>query len=231
VQPHGPYVLVGECFGGIVAYEVARQIQAKGEQVAVLVLMDTQRPTEQIYWRYRVAHAFGPLGEAFFDGRLATHRKALHSLPYAKRIPYVGTRAVRVVRNLPSVWRPSDSARGLAEVVLESGTTVDTRQRIIQARHRYRLTLRRHRPRPYAGPLDLLVNEQFYQRDPALGWDALARGGTRIHQVPGNHDTYIREHLEATAATLRACLDNAQARLEPSVMPVTLPLAPTPASR
>jgi thioesterase domain-containing protein len=40
VQPHGPYFLGGYSFGGAVAYEMARQLQAEGERVAFLALLD-----------------------------------------------------------------------------------------------------------------------------------------------------------------------------------------------
>jgi thioesterase domain-containing protein len=41
VQPEGPYFLGGYSFGGLVAYEMARQLTAHGEQVAFLALFDT----------------------------------------------------------------------------------------------------------------------------------------------------------------------------------------------
>jgi acyl transferase domain-containing protein/thioesterase domain-containing protein/acyl carrier protein len=44
VQPHGPYLLGGFSGGGIAAYEMARQLIAQGERVAVLVLLDTPLP-------------------------------------------------------------------------------------------------------------------------------------------------------------------------------------------
>jgi acyl-coenzyme A synthetase/AMP-(fatty) acid ligase/thioesterase domain-containing protein/acyl carrier protein len=40
VQPTGPYVLGGYSFGGIVALEIAQQLTARGEQVALLALVD-----------------------------------------------------------------------------------------------------------------------------------------------------------------------------------------------
>jgi thioesterase domain-containing protein len=211
LQPHGPYFLVGECFGGIVAYEVACQLQARGEQVAILVLMDTQRPTRRIYWRYRATRAFGPFGGALFDGTFPRHWKTLCNLPYAKWIPYLGKRAAGAARSLPSVWARPESVRSRAQAVLDSDiTTQENRPRVIEARHRYRLALRRHRPRPYAGPIELLVNEKFHQRDdPSLGWETLGRGGVHIHKVPGNHDSYLREFVQVTAEELRACLEDA----------------------
>ena len=41
IQPHGPYYLGGYCLGGTIAFEVARQLQARGERIALLALFDT----------------------------------------------------------------------------------------------------------------------------------------------------------------------------------------------
>ena len=44
VQPRGPYLLGGFSGGGITAFEMARQLEAAGEKVALLVLLDTPLP-------------------------------------------------------------------------------------------------------------------------------------------------------------------------------------------
>ncbi|MDQ2089352.1 type I polyketide synthase [Marimonas arenosa] len=44
VQPKGPYMLGGFSGGGIIAYEIAQQLQAAGEEVAILVMLDTPLP-------------------------------------------------------------------------------------------------------------------------------------------------------------------------------------------
>ncbi|PWU16006.1 MAG: hypothetical protein C5B50_14295, partial [Verrucomicrobia bacterium] len=44
VQPHGPYYLGGYCFGGNVAYEMACQLQAQGQSVALVALMNCAPP-------------------------------------------------------------------------------------------------------------------------------------------------------------------------------------------
>jgi amino acid adenylation domain-containing protein len=41
-QPHGPYHVLGYCFGGTVAYEVARQLKEGGEEVGVVGLIDAE---------------------------------------------------------------------------------------------------------------------------------------------------------------------------------------------
>ncbi|MFK7739276.1 MAG: beta-ketoacyl synthase N-terminal-like domain-containing protein [Planctomycetota bacterium] len=45
LQPHGPYLLGGFSGGGITAYEMARQLREAGEEVSMLVLLDTPLPT------------------------------------------------------------------------------------------------------------------------------------------------------------------------------------------
>jgi len=44
VQPEGPYFLGGVCSGGTVAFEMAQQLHARGQDVALLALVETPRP-------------------------------------------------------------------------------------------------------------------------------------------------------------------------------------------
>ena len=41
VQPHGPYLLSGMCFGGLVAVEIARRLAERGEPIGLLALLDS----------------------------------------------------------------------------------------------------------------------------------------------------------------------------------------------
>jgi thioesterase domain-containing protein len=45
-QPSGPYLLGGWSSGGVIAYEMARQLEAQGETVAQLVMIDTPAPMQ-----------------------------------------------------------------------------------------------------------------------------------------------------------------------------------------
>ncbi len=44
LQPRGPYLLGGFCFGGLLALEAARQLTAAGEDVSAVVLLQTMHP-------------------------------------------------------------------------------------------------------------------------------------------------------------------------------------------
>ncbi|MFN2136761.1 MAG: non-ribosomal peptide synthetase, partial [Candidatus Promineifilaceae bacterium] len=46
VQPSGPYLIGGYCFGGVVAFEMARQLEAVGESVPVLAIMEGYAPKQ-----------------------------------------------------------------------------------------------------------------------------------------------------------------------------------------
>ncbi len=61
VQAHGPYRLGGFCNGGLVAYEMARQLQARGEQVELLVMIDPAYPPVLHQVVHRVLKSVGKL--------------------------------------------------------------------------------------------------------------------------------------------------------------------------
>lgn len=44
VEPKGPYNLLGMSFGGIIAYEMARQLEAKGDSISLLCMLDIGKP-------------------------------------------------------------------------------------------------------------------------------------------------------------------------------------------
>jgi amino acid adenylation domain-containing protein len=49
VQPQGPYYLGGFCFGGLLALEAAQQLSLAGEEVALVVMIQTTHPASQIF--------------------------------------------------------------------------------------------------------------------------------------------------------------------------------------
>ncbi|MEW2624086.1 amino acid adenylation domain-containing protein [Streptomyces sp. NPDC048106] len=60
VAPHGPYLLAGWSFGGLVAYEIATRLEAAGETVDYLGVIDSRAPEQS-------TGAGGPVGQAADD--------------------------------------------------------------------------------------------------------------------------------------------------------------------
>lgn len=46
IQPKGPYRLGGICLGGLVSFEMAQQLKAEGQEVSLLLLIDTDFPAK-----------------------------------------------------------------------------------------------------------------------------------------------------------------------------------------
>jgi hypothetical protein len=72
-------------------------------------------------------------------------------------------------------------------------------------------TLRRYRPQPYHGRISIIVNEQEAQHDPTLGWADLVSGGVDVYRAVGDHETYIRTHVDVVAQQLTEALAKADA--------------------
>src|SRR5260221_4002009 len=89
-QPRGPYLIVGHCAGGTIAFEVAHQLTAAGQQLALLALIGSPFPTmfRHIEWllfglrHHARALAFGSLAARKahimreLQGRLRSSRQA-----------------------------------------------------------------------------------------------------------------------------------------------------------
>src|SRR5262249_29045874 len=83
LQPNGPYYLLGACFGALVAFEMAQQLEAQGETVGLLVLMDPPRPVQSTARRmyYRAKHR---AERSFVLMRFIASRLALYARTFKK---------------------------------------------------------------------------------------------------------------------------------------------------
>lgn len=72
-RPHGPYLIAGHCAGGTLAFEVAQQLVAAGEEVALLALIGSPFPT-----------MFGRL--SLMKLRLSSYAKALTPGAFTRRL-------------------------------------------------------------------------------------------------------------------------------------------------
>jgi thioesterase domain-containing protein len=187
LQPCGPYVLVGHSFGGLVAMEVARILVAAGEEVALLVLVDSflsdsvtldmlgaaipsQRRDSP---NTRLLLPAGTSGGA--RPMAASYRAALSRARILARLPFAG-----VVR-----------FNGMRQYDVFYGQS--------------RLLTRLYRPRPWPGRALIWLAKG--RRDGDM-WSALMPGDATIRLVDGDHDNILREPLVSQlAAEIEAALD------------------------
>ncbi len=192
VQPAGPYRLGGWSMGGVVAFEMARRLEAAGERVERLVLVDAQVPA--------------------LHGRVLPDDERELVRIFAQDMGLPPERL-----DLPEGGGEAD-ARGYLGRVLEGARAagvvppdVDT-ARIEQLYAVFSANLAAlygYRPAAWAGAATLL---RAAEHDPSVsesaGWERLLEGGVEVRSVPGSHFTLVREpHADALAREVERALD------------------------
>ncbi|HEX6745675.1 MAG TPA: amino acid adenylation domain-containing protein [Longimicrobium sp.] len=186
VQPEGPYHLAGYSFGGFVALEMAQQLAAAGESVALLAILDTS-----------------------LNARSTAADWAEVILRFARPGCPVTADELRRAGGVEA-----QVAYAVDHGVFPPGVTADVALRYLRAGIRHSEAKQRYELRPYPGPITLFRSLDGHgdgDADPTLGWGPLAEGGLEIVDVPGNHDLILqRPHVQVLAGLLRASLDGAQ---------------------
>jgi len=201
-QPAGPYYLSGYCFGGIVAFEMARQMTAAGDEVALVAVLE----------------GYAPIGEA---QRASIWREWRMAGNFARTLPYW----IRDYMQLGSIARQARNRRllrvarkrlkRLAGVAVEfdASDILDATpsqpvqlQRLLES---HVAAVRRYSPAPYAGRLVLFRTAERLLESPSRdrGWNALSSRGVEVQMISGSHATILQQpHVELLAKKLRAYL-------------------------
>ena len=209
VQPRGPYRLGGYCMGGFTAYELARRLRAEGEEVDLLLLVDSSPTSARFRLVHRLLTAFCHLTVrdpeqradrfAYLMGRILDVRQ----LPLMQRFShYLGMPGRWIARKLR---RSLTHSRPLPEQLPEP---VDASPQPVSsvASHHTRASLT-YFPGHYDGRVDVLWTTDAQQQPTAqdLGWDRVAREVALI-TTPDNHITVVTKSLPGVFAAALARL-------------------------
>ena len=189
VQPDGPYHIGGFSAGGVVAYEMARQLDAAGQKVSVLALLDTKidGPAE--------TH-----GKASWRALQRLTRTVGFNLRYALHIGF-GPFARQKAKN----WRMRANIRFWSAKKALGQASGDG----LGVEEAFLFALRNYVALPYQGDAILFraKDELVSYSDQTLGWGSLVRGKLEIREVSGDHDTILYEpHIGMLARVLNSCL-------------------------
>ncbi|HME13428.1 MAG TPA: thioesterase domain-containing protein [Candidatus Acidoferrum sp.] len=173
-QPHGPYFIGGYCMGGTLAYEVARQLQAAGEKIALLALFDTMDWSQ--------VKLPGMWGKAYHElERLFFHAANFLRLDGEGRGKFFGEK-VEALRNRLPVWRGMLLAKFSKRRDAADAQSLAMGQ-IWQANDRACVI---YRPQRFAGTVtDFRPMKQYRMfHRPDVKWERLAEGGERVVVLP-----------------------------------------------
>ncbi len=197
LQPQGPYLLGGFCAGGLVAYEMARQLVAAGEQVSQVILLDVPVASRRLRLSAALADRIGTTlrvparvraGWRNAIGRLPHHRRRL--LSSESKLRFVSERLARGLRRLVGVAGPPATG-GAAASLLPAWT-----QRAEQ-----------YVPRRYAGPVTLFyTHADAAGAAPAAGWTSIAPQVV-LRPIRGTHLSCIGEFINDTARAVAQALE------------------------
>jgi acyl-coenzyme A synthetase/AMP-(fatty) acid ligase/thioesterase domain-containing protein len=186
-RPHGPYLLGGLSFGGLVALEMGRQLREQGEEVSLVVLLDTKLPTDQEIWE-----------EAKDPGRHWKRMRAngLRGLVY----PVVG-----VARRLRNSWRAS-----VIRLSMRLGRRLSPTLRHHHYWTLYSRATREYTPGPYDGRT-LVIAERGASEYHRQRWEPVVGRRLRVREAAvGHHDLATHPFVE----TLGEILEEAFSDLE-----------------
>jgi aspartate racemase len=193
-QKNGPFWLCGHCFYGLVAFEMARKLHEVGEEVPLVIMIDT--PPIDRYGRLTI-----------YDTRYFASRAVHHLASLFKLSPKLWPQYIRA--KLLGAYRAAVAQqRSVPIMPPEQQNEWDIPTRMLQATRDYR-------PRKYAGRVALLVaggepGMQFY-RDRESGWNQVALRGVDMRLIPGDHiSMFVEPNLSVLAQEVRAVLSKAR---------------------
>ena len=212
IQPYGPYFLSGFSMGGEIAFEIGQQLFKNGEQVALLIMLDTRNPKRRVRHE-QLANIAESMGTSTGQGilgnairlRMAWHSSRLSSLNFSGKIEYlwilIKTRFKRAVLFI------------LADSFHKRRKRLPDRLLMMYLRTLHSKLLHQYVPHQYPGRITLFRSSETARSDSddsPWSWKALAEGGFEIHRFDATHNIVDDEYAEAVARKLNECLVGAQ---------------------
>jgi len=195
-QPQGPYRLGGWSMGGVIAFEMARQLKAAGEEVSTLALVDVLVPTE---------------GSTPSDARDTLNEAALLAR-FAEDMGALSGREVAIDAERLRSLSPSDMLEYVVRALRQAGViapeidlaSVSTHVEMFKANMR---ALADYRAQPYAGRVWFCRGTQpgGASKENAEAWLSLSQGG-QVVELEGNHYTLFSRGLDSLARELSRAL-------------------------
>jgi thioesterase domain-containing protein/acyl carrier protein len=205
VQPSGPYMVGGHSFGGVVAYEMAQQLQRENQRVALLILLDTTAPrfNEQLAVEDETLRLRSVLSfmERTYGQSLLVETDSLRNLAPDEQLNFLSERLV---------------SKGL----ISQDAGLDQVQRLMRVYQAHEHAFQHYAPQPCAFKLTLLRASEMLPDDflygdfrshPTLGWSGYCAKPVTVINSPGDHFTMMRPpHVELLAERVRACVTEAR---------------------
>ncbi|MAT96289.1 MAG: hypothetical protein CL608_04030 [Anaerolineaceae bacterium] len=207
VQPEGPFMVGGFSMGGEVAFEIAQQLHAQGQEVALVALLDTHNPEFARRRNNVLAMAEGQEDETAVSSEEAPEfsEGLLNKLRLLKRWAILRYKLARMdLQKYKLFWR--------VRRLLRAGETLP-QSLISPFLWKSHIDLvNKHQPKPYSGRVTLFRASETEAGNPSgegIGWAPLAQGGLEIHVIHGTHNIVKEPYVAELAQLLKMSIDKA----------------------
>jgi aspartate racemase len=203
LQPQGPYYLAGYSFGGLVAFEIAREMVQQGDQVALVALLDSQA-------RFNAVRHIDQLRRSFLFQlrRMRYHVAKVVMLSPSRKMHYFLAK-LHTLRRRRGNRRWQAAVRKWRETATDENALPSQLENVEEACF---MAAKTYQPNSYPGRVVLFVSEgqRISRYDPAEVWATLAEGGLEIQSIPGDHLAMLSEpNVRIVAAQLERYLGRA----------------------
>jgi amino acid adenylation domain-containing protein len=202
VQPNGPYLLGGHCYGGVLAFEMAQQLQKQGQTVGLVAIIDAILPETTI--------ESTDDDDAKFLLRIAEEIKTGNDIDFS--VPFEELRDLSLDEQLNLLNKKANFIFSDAELKDFLGH-YQLFKANVQATRDYVPQLYPHSLTVFRAQEEIIHdfdNPEWSTDDLFLGWNKYSSESTQVVEVPGNHFSILLEpHLHELAKQLRICIDNA----------------------
>lgn len=205
--PDGPFYLGGSSFGGLIAYEMARQLTERGKEVALLALLDTSTPEYKAKLTPGTTKLSIRLNKT--QQRVQLHVDNLKSRDTLDKLRYLISKAGKGFTSYRRKARNAykQSIRKLYTNIKGAGAIprsyIQLEDQLVRARKRFV-------PKPFHGKAILFrasVQPFGIEHDPLLGWDTYL-DEIEVHEVHGHHTSIVVEpYVGGLAKELNVYLD------------------------
>lgn len=212
IQPSGPYHLGGGCYGGLVAFETARLLEAAGESVHLLALIDSHNFA---YGRSLPLHKMLAANLRYYVKRIGYHMRELARMPGPQRRARLAANvrtALRVTRELAglAVGTQGPQFPNLSAPPLDADDS-ELARILVRVTEASLQAARTFIPGPYRGSVVLFKartqDAEIYE-DETLGWAPVALGGITAVEVEGDHETiFVAPRVRAVALGIAKALE------------------------
>jgi len=203
VQPEGPYCIAGWSFGGLVALEMAQQLYAAGEPIALLGILDTNLEAH-------LDAREGKNPDQAEEEALTGWDSAEIIMRFARRNCSVSVDQLRQQGSLEQ-----QLAYAIEYGVLPPGLDIQTGLRYARAGMSNTRAKNMYVPQPYPGKVTLFRAKRGHilnSSDATLGWKRIALGGIEVRDIAGEHNVIVdHPYVQTLARELGDCMDQVQA--------------------